>query len=151
MKPETFHATRWCTVTVLLCFLQPLFKKYSSAAYLEVCFHFSSSVQQNACLFLSVFLSSRSRCLCPLGEFLSVLQGLTDIHTDANDTVRFEALRSRLSPNSPYLLLLFISATSPLVLASWAIRQREKSQLVCCGNQTSFSCPFNIGINFLQG
>lgn len=48
---------------------------------------------------------------------------------------------------SPFLIL----ATFSLVLSSWAIRQREKSQLARGGNQTSFSCPFNTGINFLQG
>lgn len=108
--------------------------------------------------FSSVSFSSPSyifsSLLSRLAEALSVLQGLTDIHTDANDTTGFEALHSALSPLAslslsvpPFLIL----ATFSLVLSSWAIRQREKSQLAHGGNQTSFSCPFNTGINFLQG
>lgn len=91
--------------------------------------------------------------LSPLGEALSVLEGLTDIHTGTNDTTGFRALHSLRSPLASLLLsvLFLICATFPLVLASWAIRQREKSQLARGGNQTSFSCPFNTGINFLQG
>lgn len=83
-----------------------------------------------------------------------MLRGLTDIHTDANDTTGFEALRSPLSPLASLSLSVspfLIPATFSLVLSSWAIRQREKSQLARGGNQTSFSCPFNTGINFLQG
>ncbi len=107
--------------------------------------------------FSSVSFSSMSSffpLLSLLGEALSVLQGLTDIHTDANDTIGFEGLRSPLSPLasvslsvSPFLVLAIFS----LVLSSWAIRQKQKSQLARGGNQTSFSCPFNTGINFLQG
>lgn len=88
----------------------------------------------------------------PLGGALSALQGLTDIHTDANDTTGFGALCFPSSPPSSYQFQFLVCAPPPLlVLTSWAIRQRQKSQLTRGGNQTSFSCPFNIGINFLQG
>lgn len=94
----------------------------------------------------------------PLGEALSVLQGPTDIHTDVNDAagrgalplLRSRSRRRRCSSSyqfPPFLIL----ATFALVPSYWAIRQREKSQLARGGNQTSFSCPFNTGINFLQG
>lgn len=91
----------------------------------------------------------------PLGEALSVLQGPTDIHTDVNDAAGRGALpllRSRSRHSSSYQFPPFlILATFALVPSYWAIRQREKSQLARGGNQTSFSCPFNTGINFLQG
>ena len=82
-----------------------------------------------------------------------MLEGLTDIHTGANDTTGFRVLHSLLSLLASLSLsvLFLICATFPLVLASSAIRPREKSQLARGDNQTSFSCPFNTGINFLQG
>lgn len=60
--------------------------------------------------FIKIFPPFSSQCplFCPLlfpllsllSEALSVLQGLTDIHTDANDTTGYEALHSPLSPPS---------------------------------------------------
>lgn len=84
-----------------------------------------------------------------------MLQGPTDIHSDVNDAARRRELpplgphgRHSSSYQFPPFLIL---ATFALVPSYWAIRQREKSQLAHGGNQTSFSCPFNTGINFLQG
>lgn len=74
-------------------------------------------------MFFSLSLSHSLRA-----EALSVLQGPTDIHTDANDTTGLEALCSPLAPLASLSLsvsLFLILATFTLVLSSWAIRQRE--------------------------
>lgn len=101
---------------------------------------------------MSSSLSSFPPLLSLPGEALSVLQGRTDIHTDANDTTGYEALQPSPPPPPPLSVSPFlVLATFSLVRFSWAIRPREKSQLARGSNQTSFSCPFNTGINFLQG
>lgn len=81
-----------------------------------------------------------------------MLRGPTDIHSDVNDAAGRGALPLLGRHSSSYQFPPFlILATFALVPSYWAIRQREKSQLARGGNQTSFSCPFNTGINFLQG
>lgn len=129
------------------------FASYSAFSALEV--FCASQFNKMFASFSSVpFFSLSSLFLSFRAEALSVLQGPADIHTDANDTTGFEAVRSALSPLASLSLSVssfLILATFTLVLPSWAIRQSEKSQLAHGGNQTSFSCPFNTGINFLQG